>query len=105
VVRYLLGIQKDSGSNPPTGSFSCSQMPGISKYFQAGKGNIPVWEQVQQTFLNIPGWGSKISWKFPTWEQVQQTSFQKSLENSGLATGFIQPTEVNHIPGQEKFDH
>jgi hypothetical protein len=65
----------------------------------------PVWEQVQLTFLNIPGWGSNISWKFPTWEQVQQTSFQKSLENSGLAMGFIQATEVNHFPGQDKFDH
>jgi hypothetical protein len=32
--------------------------------------------------------------------------FQKSQENSGLAKGFIQHTaEMNHIPGQEKFDH
>jgi hypothetical protein len=55
--------------------------------------------------LNIPDWGSRISRKIPAWEQVQQTSFPKFLENSGLAKGFIQPTEVNHIPGQEKFDH
>jgi hypothetical protein len=65
----------------------------------------PVWEQVQLTFLNIPGWGSKIPWKFPTWEQVKQTSFKKSLESSGLSMGFIQPTEVYHIPGQDKFEH
>jgi hypothetical protein len=63
----------------------------------------PVWEQVHLTFFNIPDWGSRISRKITGREQVQQTSFQKFLENSGLAKGFIQPTEVNHIPGQEKF--
>jgi hypothetical protein len=65
----------------------------------------PVWEQVYLTFFKIPGWGSRISWKVPAWEQVQQTSFQKTLETSGLTQGFIQPTEINNIPGQEKFDH
>jgi hypothetical protein len=55
--------------------------------------------------LNIPVWGSRFFSKIPAWEQVQQTSFQKFLENSGLAKGFIQPIEVNHILGKEKFDH
>jgi hypothetical protein len=65
----------------------------------------PVWEQVHLTFLNVPDWGRRISRKIPAWKQVQQKSFQKFLENSGLTKCFIQPTEVNHIPGQEKFDH
>jgi hypothetical protein len=65
----------------------------------------PVWEQVHLTFLNVPDWGSRISRKIPSWKQVQQKSFRKFLENSGQAKCFIQPTEVNHIPGQEKFDH
>jgi hypothetical protein len=66
----------------------------------------PVWEQVHLPVLEYSGMGgSRISWKIPAWEQVHLTSLQKSPENSGLAKDFIQPTEVNHIPGQEKFDH
>jgi hypothetical protein len=52
----------------------------------------PVWEQVYLTLFKIPGLGSRISWKIPALEQVQQTSFKKTLETSGLAKGFIQPT-------------
>jgi hypothetical protein len=55
--------------------------------------------------LNIPGWGGSLSLKIPAKEQVHPASFQKFLENSRLAKGFVQHTEGNHIPGQEKFDH
>jgi hypothetical protein len=69
----------------------------------------PGWEKAHLTnFLDsriIPGWGRGTSWKGPVCDKVHQINTQISMKNSGLATGFIQTTEGNCIPGQGKFDH
>jgi hypothetical protein len=82
------------------------RMPGWGK---GTSWKIPGWEQIHpmnfQETRRIPGWGKGTSWKSPACEKVHQINTKKSLKNSGLATWFIQATEENGIPGQEKFDH
>jgi hypothetical protein len=89
--------------------FLAWKCPDFRDYSRLGKGTIPENSCLGtrtlnhfQIFRNIAGRGRGISGKITVWEHVHNTNFQKSLENSGYSKKFLQPTERNCIPGQEK---
>ncbi len=59
-----------------------------------------------QIFRNIPGRGRGISGKITVWyNRYTIQIFKNPWRTPGHSKKFIQPTEGNCIPGQEKFDH
>ena len=108
-VRHLLGYQKVSGSIPGVGNFLAWKCPDFRDNSRLGKGTIPENSGLgTRTLTHFQifrvGVGEFLG-KLRSGNRYTKQIFKNPWRTPGYSKKFIQPTEGNCIPGQEKFDH
>ncbi len=108
-VRHLLGYQKVSGSIPDVGNFSAWKCPDFRDNSRLGKETIPENSGLgirTHTLFQIVRVGvGEFLGKLRSGNRYTIWIFKNPWRTPSYSKKFIQPTEGNCIPGQDKFDH